>query len=454
MAQNPQLSPSGSAALDQLQDLIGKAKRAGAEAADAVLIDATALSVAWRDGKLESLEQAESGDLGLRVLIGKRQAVASTTDRGAAALRELVERAVAMARAAPEDQFCGLAAPEDIAQNIPALVMADAYDVSAEQLIARAREAEAAALNVKGVAQCESADASASRSTIALAASNGFAGSYSRTGYGVSASAIAGEATGMETDYDYASAVFQTDLPDAAAIGRSAGERAAKALNARKMPTCQVPVVFDPREAAGLLGSLAGAISGTSVARGTSFLKDKLGQQIFPEAVTIIDDPFRPRGLRSKAFDGEGLLPQRRAVIDKGVLTTWLLDLRSARQLGLKSTGHAGRGAGGLPSPSPSNFYMEAGALSPAELIKDIKQGFYVTGLMGQGVNNVTGDYSRAAKGFWIENGVISFPVSEMTIAGNLKDMFRDLRAANDLVFRHGMDAPTLRIDNLTVAGL
>ena len=456
MAQNsPSFSTvSGSAALDQLQDLIGKAKRAGAEAADALLVDATALSVAWRDGKLESLEQAESGDLGLRVLIGKRQAVVSTTDRGASALKELVERAVAMARAAPEDQFCGLAAPKDIAQEIPALIMADAYEVSAERLIDRAREAEAAALSVKGVAQCESADASASRSTIALAASNGFVGHYSRTGYGVSASAIAGEATGMETDYDYASTVFQTDLPDAASIGRSAGERAAKALNARKMPTCQVPVVFDPREAAGLLGSLAGAISGASVARGTSFLKDKIGQQLFPEAITIIDDPFRARGLRSKSFDGEGLRPQRRAVIDKGVLTTWLLDLRSARQLGLKSTGHASRGTGGLPSPAPSNLYMEAGLLSPAELIKDIKSGLYVTSLMGQGVNNVTGDYSRAAKGFWIENGVISFPVSEMTIAGNLKDMFRDLRAANDLVFRQGIDAPTLRIDNLTVAGV
>ena len=288
----------------------------------------------------------------------------------------------------------------------------------------------------------------------AMAASNGFAGHYHRTSYGISASVLAGEGTNMETDYDYAAAAFQSDLPSAASIGQRAGERTVKSLGARKMLTCQVPVILDPRVANGLLQHLAGAISGSSIARGTSFLKDHMGERVFSDAITIIDDPFRERGLRSRAFDGEGLLPSRRNIIDKGVLTTWLLDLRSARQLGLKSTGHASRGAGSLPSPSPSNLYLEPGPLSPAELMRNIKEGLYVTGLMGMGVNNVTGDYSRAAKGFWIENGTLTFPVSELTIASNLKDMFRNVTAANDLEFLHGIDSPTLRLENMTVAGL
>jgi PmbA protein len=258
----------------------------------------------------------------------------------------------------------------------------------------------------------------------------------------------------MERDYDYATRVFANDLPDAAGIGKSAAERTVKRLGARKMPTGQVSVVFEPRVAGNLLGSLAGAISGASVARGTSFLKDKMGQMIFSDAITIIDDPFRERGLRSRPFDSEGLLPEKRKIIDKGVLTTWLLDLRSARQLKLQSTGHASRSPGGVPSPSASNLYLEPGMLSPATLMKDIKQGFYVTDLMGSGVNGVTGDYSQAAAGFWIENGMIGFPVSEMTIAGNLKDMFGHLTAANDLAFNYGVDAPTLRIEGMTVAGL
>ena len=220
------------------------------------------------------------------------------------------------------------------------------------------------------------------------------------------------------------------------------------------MPTARVPVVFEPRLAGTLIGHLSGAISGAAIARGTSFLKDRLGQKIFPEGITIIDDPSRARGLRSYPFDGEGLLPERRKIIDRGALTTWFLDLRSARQLKMKSTAHAGRSPGGLPSPSPSNLYLEAGSLSPAELMRDIKQGFYVTELMGSGINGVTGDYSRAANGFWIENGTIAFPVSEMTIAGNLKDMFLNLAAANDLRFQYGIDAPTLRVEGMTVAGV
>ncbi len=452
MTGHTQSSSQSSIAL--LESLIAKAKRAGADAADAMLIDAAALSVGYRLGKVETLERAESGDLGLRVFVGRQQAAVSTTDRRAAALDEVVERAVAMAKLAPEDEFCGLAAPDEIAKDWPTLDMADDYEPTAEEFIVIAREAEEAALAVKGVTNSEGADAGHSASELTIVASNGFAGSWRGTHTTFSAAVLAGEGTGMERDYDYATRIFMQDMPSAAEIGKRAGERAVRRLGARKMPTIQAPIIFDPRISNGLIGQLAGAISGAAIARGTSFLKDKLGQRIFPENITIIDDPFRSRGLRSRPFDAEGLKPQKRKIIDRGVLTTWLLDLRSARQLKLKSTGHASRSPGGSPSPSASNFYMEAGTLTPAELIKDIKQGFYVTELMGMGVNGVTGDYSQAAAGFWIENGAITFPVNEMTIASNLKDMYLGLTAANDLDFTRGIDAPTVRIENMTVAGM
>ncbi|MDD5587221.1 MAG: TldD/PmbA family protein, partial [Alphaproteobacteria bacterium] len=377
---------------DQLLDLIAKAKRMGAEAADAILIDSSSLSVSWRNGQIESVENAESADLGLRVLIGKKQAMAATTDRRPQSLDELAERAVAMARAAPEDPYCGLAAPEEIATAWPKLELADAHEISAPALIDMAREAEEAALSVKGVAQCESTDAGAGHAAIVLAASNGFLGRYRRTSFSLSASVLAGEGLGMERDYDFASVVFHDDLPSATKIGRRAAERAIRNLGARKMPTCHVPVVFDPREANSLLGHFSSAISGSSVARGTSFLKDYLSKKVFADSVIVTDDPFRARGLRSHSFDAEGLLPVKRKIIDQGLLTTWFMDLRSARQLGMKSTAHASRSPGGVPSPSPSNLYIEPGKLNPAELMRDIKQGFYVTELMGSGVNGVTGD--------------------------------------------------------------
>ena len=331
--------------------------------------------------------------------------------------------------------------------------LADTVEPTAEQLIAQIREAEEAALAVHGVTNSDGADAGASRSSIALVSSNGFQGAYSRTSHSLSVSVLAGEDTGMERDYDYDSRVFAEDLAPPAQIGRKAGERAVRRLGARKMPTGAFPVVFDPRVSGSLLGQLAGGISGANIARGTSFLKDSLGQQIFPDHITVWDDPFRARGLRSRPFDAEGLLPRKRKIIENGVLTTWILDLHSARKLKMQSTAHAVRSTGGPPSPAASNLYMEAGALSPADLIKDIVSGFYVTELMGMGVNGVTGDYSQAASGFWIEKGVIAYPVSEMTIAGNLKDMYRALTPANDLAFRRGVDAPTVRIEGMTVAG-
>jgi len=439
--------------IDLLQDLVARARKAGADAADAVLFNGVSLSHARRLGKVEKLERSESQDLGLRVLVGKRQAMVSSSDRSPAMLAELVERTLAMARAVPEDPFCGLADPGEIARDWPSLDMLDPEEPSAETLIERARSAEEAALAVTGVTNSEGAEAGWGRSRIALAASNGFAGFYAGSSHGVSASVIGGSGTQMERDYDFASAVYANDLRDPAEIGRSAGERAVKRLGARKMPTGRVPVVFDPRVARGFISHLLGAISGPSIARGTSFLKEKLGQQIFPEAITLTEDPHLPRGHRSKPFDAEGLANRRHALIDKGVLTTWLLDLRSARQLGLHSTGHATRGTASPPSPGATNIWVEPGSMTPAELIADIKSGFFVTELMGMGVNGLTGDYSRGAAGFWIEDGEIAFPVSEMTVAGNLNDMFARLVAANDLEFRTGADSPTLRIDDLTVAG-
>jgi PmbA protein len=440
-------------AIDLLHDLITRARRAGADAADAVFVEGVSLSHGRRLGKTEKLERSEGHDLGLRVFVGRQQAVVSSSDRSPEALGELVERVVAMARMVPEDPYCGIAEPGEIAHEWPQLDMADPEEPAAEVLIERARAAEEAALAVPGVTNSEGAEAGWGRSQVALAASNGFAGGYSGTSHGVSASVLSGQGTQMERDYDFASAVYAADLRDPAEIGKTAGERAVKRLGARKMATCRCPVVFDPRVARGLISALLGAISGPAIARGTSFLKDKLGERIFSEAITIIDDPHRQRGRRSKPFDGEGLANRRCAIIDQGVLTTWLLDLRSARQLQLKSTGHAARGTSSPPGPAPTNVWIAPGALSPQALIADIQSGFYVTEMMGMGVNGVTGDYSRGAAGFWIDKGEVAFPVSEMTVAGNLKDMFLRLIAADDLEFKAGIDSPTLRIDDLTVAG-
>jgi PmbA protein len=440
-------------AIDLLNDLVSRAKKAGADAADAIAVAGISLSHTRRLGNTEKLERSEGQDLGLRVLIGKQQAIVSSSDRAPATLHELVERAVAMARAIPEDPFCGLAEPGEITGTWPELDMLDPDEPSAEALIERARAAEESALAVEGVTNSEGADAGWSRSQVALVASNGFAGTYAGSSHGVSASVIAGSGTAMERDYDFASAVYGTDLRSPEEIGRSAGERAIKRLGARKMPTGKVSVIFDPRAARSFISHLLGPISGPSIARGTSFLKDKLGQRIFPEAISVVEDPHRQRGLRSKPFDGEGIANKRRALVDKGVLTTWLLDLRSARQLKMTTTGHAARGTASPPSPAATNVWIEPGALSAEELYADIKSGFYVTELMGMGVNGVTGDYSRGAAGFWIENGALAFPVSELTVAGNLKDMFLRMVAANDLEFRTGADSPTLRVDDLTVAG-
>lgn len=436
-----------------LAALLDGAKRAGADAADALYVEGVSSSVSYRLGKLEDVERAESYDLGLRVFVGQKVAFVSSTDFAADALSALPGRAVTMARLAPEDRYAGLAPADRLAKSIPELDLEDAAEPGADTLIERARGAEGAALAVKGVTNSEGGGASFSRSAIALATSTGFYGRYAGTSHGIGVAVLAGEGTGMERDYDHASARHAGDLRSAEEIGRTAGEKAVKRLNPRSMKSQTVPVVFHPDEAAGLLGHFAGAISGVAIARGVSFLKEQMGQAIFAPGINVIDDPHRRRGLRSKPFDGEGVANQRRALIEDGVLTSWMLDCASARQLGLQTTGHAARGTGGPPSPSSTNLYLEAGKLSAKELIADIKRGFYVTELMGMGVNGVTGDYSRGAAGFWIENGEIAFPVSEVTIAGNLKDMFTSLTPASDLEFRHGTNAPTVRIEGMTLAG-
>lgn len=436
-----------------LATLLDGAKRAGADAADALYVEGVSSSVSYRLGKLEDVERAESYDLGLRVFIGQKIAFVSSSDFSTDALAALPGRAVTMAKLAPEDRFAGLAPADRLAKSIPELDLEDAAEPSAETLIDRARNVEGAAMAVKGVTNSEGGGASFSRSAVALATSTGFYGRYAGTSHGIGVAVLAGEGTGMERDYDHASARHAADLRSAEDIGRAAGEKTVRRLNPRSMKSQTVPVVFHPDEAAGLLGHFAGAISGVAIARGVSFLKDRLAKAVFASGINIIDDPHRVRGLRSKPFDGEGVANQRRALIENGVLTSWLLDCASARQLGLQTTGHAARGTGGPPSPSSTNLYLEAGKLSAKELIADIKQGFYVTELMGMGVNGVTGDYSRGAAGFWIENGAIAFPVSEVTIAGNLKDMFASLTPASDLEFRHGTNAPTVRIEGMTLAG-
>ncbi|HTR18006.1 MAG TPA: TldD/PmbA family protein [Acetobacteraceae bacterium] len=439
--------------LDLLDQLLRAARAAGAEAADAVLFGGASVSVQRRLGRTEHLERSEARDLGLRVFVGRSAAIVSSSSVDPAQFAALAERAVAMARVVPEDPYGGLA--EDAAPPADAapLDLADSAEPDVAALTERASAAEAAALAVPGVTNSEGAEAGYSRTEVFLATSAGFAGTYVRTGHSVSATALAGEGVTMQRDYDYHGTPHLADLDAPEVIGRSAGERAVARLNPMRPRTARLTVVYDPRVAGGLLGHLAGAVNGASVARGTSFLKDRLGKPVFAPGVSVFDDPTRRRGLRSRPFDGEGVPTLARAIIEDGVLTTWFLDSRSARQLGLRSTGHAARGTGGPPSPSPTNLYLAPGALTPAELMADIKEGLYVTELIGMGVNGVTGDYSRGAAGFMIRDGVLAEPVAEITIAGTLQEMFARLVPANDLRFRRGTDAPTVRIDGMTLAG-
>jgi PmbA protein len=439
--------------LNLLSDLITRAKALGADEADAIIVESTSQSLTNRMGKQEQFDRSESIDLGLRVFVKKHQAIVSSSDLSAGSLAELVEQAIAMARVVPEDPFCGLAEAELLARGFRDVDICDQIEPTVQTLLERAREAEDAARAVPGVTNSEGAEAAWSRSTRTIVSSNGFAQAYSRSSNSLSACVLAGNGTEMERDYDFTTAVFAEDLRDASEVGASAGGKAVRRTNPQKVASGQLPVVYDPRVSGSLIGHLSAAANGSAIARNTSFLKDKLGQRIFPETFTVIDDPLRQRGLRSRPFDGEGIGSRPLKVIDKGVLSSWILDLRSARQLHVPTTGHAVRGTSAPPSPSTSNFYLEPGTVSPQDLMADIENGLYVTDLIGFGVNGVTGDYSRGASGFRIENGQITHPVSEVTIAGNLIDMFANATAADDLVFRYGTDCPTIRIDGMTIAG-
>ena len=438
---------------DRAERLVKAARTAGADAADAVALRTMSLGIEVRDGRVEESERAEGDDLGLRVLIGRRQAMVSTNDLADNGAAALAERAVAMARATPEDKFAGLADANLLARNFPDLDLIDPNLPTVGELEAHARAAEQAALAVKGISKSGGASASAGIGGMVLVTSHGFRGTYLGSNHGLSMTAIAGDGTGMERDYDYSSVRHAADLESPEIIGRNAGERAVARLNPRKVSTRKVPVVFDARSASSLVSHLASAVNGASVARKTSFLRDKMGAKLFADGIHIIDDPLRKRGLRSHPFDGEGVGCKKLPLVEDGVLRSWLLDSATARELGLVTTGNANRAGSSVTSPGPSNLHLEPGKLSPDTLIADIADGFYVTDLIGIGANMVTGDYSRGASGFWIENGKRTYPVSEVTIAGHLLDMFRTLTPANDLEFRYGTNAPTLRVEGLTVAG-
>jgi len=432
--------------------LVGRGTAAGATAADVLYVGERSSGVQVRLGELESVSRSENDRIGLRLFVGTQSATAASSDLSDEALATLVDRCLAMASEAPEDPYVGLAPDELLHRGkLPALDAEDQGEPDPAELRARALDAETAALAVPGVTNSSGAGASASANIIALATSGGFSGAYRTTGHGCSASVIAGEGATMERDYDWHSARHLEDLDNAADIGRSAGERAVARLYSTRPRPGRYPVLYDPRASSGLLGHLAGAIAGSSIARKTSFLLDKLGTQVFAPGVSIIDDPLRLRGLRSRPFDGEGVRVARTEFVADGILTSWMAECASARQLGIAPTGHAARGVGGAPGASPSNLYLVAGQRSRAELLAAHPEAVLIIELIGHGVNLVTGDYSQGAVGFMVRNGEIAEPVSEITVAANLADMFATLEPASDLEFRRGMDAPTVLIPEMTI---
>ena len=440
--------------LSLASDLVARAKKLGADAADALAVDGQGTDIEMREGQIEKLERTEGKGVGLRVFVGQSSALISGSVFTPDALQRLAQTAVDMARATPPDGFAGLAPAGLLATEFPELDLVSKYLPSTDELKSMAMDVEKAALAVKGVSKSGGAGASASERRIALVTSNGFARGYNRTSVSISVSAIAGEGTGMERDYDYSATTHFEDLKKPHDVGASAGERAVRRVGSRKPASQSVPVIYDRRVASSIVGHLSSAINGASIARGTGFLKDRMGQQIFSKGISIIDDPHRMRGLSSKPFDGEGLASRPRKMIDDGILTGWFLDLRASRQLNLTPTGNGSRGLGGPPGPSSSNLHMTAGSRTPEEMITSVKQGLLITELIGNSVNMVTGDYSRGASGYWIENGELAYPVSEITIAGNLVDMFKTLEPATDLEFKSSTNAPTIFVEGLTIAGV
>jgi PmbA protein len=435
------------------ESLVERGIAAGATAADALYVGDRSSGVQVRLGETEGVSRSEGEEIGLRLFVGQRSATVASSDLSDEALGVLVDRCLAMAREAPEDPYAGLA-PAGLLQQgeAPFLDGYDDNDPDPADLRAAALEAENEALAVAGVTNSSGASASASASTVALATSGGFAGAYRTSGHSCTAIAVAGEGATMQRDYAGHSARHLEDLESPGEIGRKAGERASARLNPSRPRPGKYPVIFDQRVTSTLLGHFSGAITGSSIARKTSFLRDRLGQPVFAAGVTIVDDPLRLRGLRSRPFDGEGVRVSRQELVSGGVLSQWIADSASARQLGIEPTGHAARGVGGAPGSAPSNLYMERGRRSREELLASVPEAVLVIELIGQGVNGVTGDYSRGAVGFMVRNGEIAEPVAEITIAGNLIDMFASLEPASDLEFRRGIDAPTILVPEMTVA--
>lgn len=439
---------------DLLNDIVKAALKAGADAAEAVSADRRSLSVGVRNGKLEDVEREESRDLGLRVFVGQRQASVSASDLSPATQARLVERAVAMARLAPEDPHAGFA-PEDRLARGPFidLDLFDPSERSAQTLEQVSADAEAAALAVPGVARSEGGHAGWSSTRWRLVTSHGFDGAYEGSAFSLGVGVIAEKDGAMERGGESRSTRHLSDLPGADLIGRTAGERAVARVGPRKIASTTAPVIFDNRMAGQIVSPAIGAISGPSIARGTSFLKDRMGQRVFAEGVTLIDDPFRPRGMGSTPFDDEGAAVQKRALFDDGVLTTWLLNSASARQLGLETTGHASRGLAGPSGVSTHNLHMEPGERDLAGLMADAGTGLLVTSMFGPSLNGNTGDWSAGVSGFWFENGVIAYPVSEVTVAGKLTDLYQRLERGSDLEFRGGFNVPSLMFDAVAIAG-
>ncbi len=445
---------TSSEAQDRCAQLIDLATKAGADAADAVTAASASESVSVRLGALEDVERSEGEEIGLRVFVGRRFATTSTSDFSASGLSDLAERAVAMAKLAPEDPYAGLA-PEHLLATGTArdLDVCDPAEPTPSEIKARALQVEDVARAVSGVTNSNGASAGFSRSISALVTSHGFSAGYEATSHSLSASMIAGESETMQRDYDYRVARHLSDLPSVESIGKNAGERSVARLNPGTLPSGAMTVVFDPRVGGTLVSHLLGAMSGMAIARRSSFLLDRLDDDLFAKSIRIMDDPHKMRGPRSRPFDGEGLPTAPRALVENGRVTGWLLNVASAKQLALAPTGHASRGAGGSPGVSASNVHVEAGDVTRDELIADIKDGVLVNELIGQGVNGITGDYSRGASGFRISDGKIAGPVSDFTIAGNLIAMFANLTPANDLEMYRAINAPTLRVDGMTIAG-
>ncbi|PVA09614.1 modulator protein [Pelagivirga sediminicola] len=441
---------------DLARAILDAARRAGADAADAIVANGASQVIDVRGGALEQAERSESADIGLRVLVGQRQANISSSDIRTETLDILAERAVAMAREAPEDPHAGLADPAQLAQgwDIGALQLCDTGpEPDPAELQRRAAAAEAAALAVPGVSQVQAATAGYEWRHVRLAATNGFVADHQRTDWYVSCAAIAGTGAGMERDSDGDARIWDADLRSPEDIGARAGRRAAERLGARRPKTGAYPVLFDERISTSLIGHLLGAANGAAVARGATWLRDRLGKQVLPDALSIIEDPHRPRVAGSRPYDGEGLPTQRRAIVDRGVLTGWVLDLASARQLGMHSTGNAKRGMSGPPRPGTWNIALTQGEATRDDLIAGMGTGLLVTSMIGSTINPNTGDYSRGASGFWIENGEIAYPVNELTIAGNLHDMLMHLTPANDARTHLSSVVPSLLVEGMTLAG-